>query len=322
MIWGNLIHLSYNMWSDVPPGYAPHLRFDDDLWDELVDDMADARVNMVVLDLGDAVRYESHPEIAVAGAWSIDRLRTELDRLHRLGIEPIPKLNFSAGHDTWLGQYSRCVSTDLYYSVCSDLIAEVAQVFDQPRYFHLGMDEEDARYQRGLQLAVVRQHELWFHDVEFLAQKVTAAGSRPWIWSDHAWRTPDTYYQHMPKDIVQSNWYYTAVFNSPEEPRPRVLPQPDRTGQHTEPVPDDRYLAFLDLDDNSYDQIPTGSTWCGPETFEPLVEFCLNRLDRDRLLGFLQSSWRPTTAEFRTQHLEAIDVLRQSRLKHDPVLTV
>ena len=32
-------------------------------------------MNMVVIDLGDGVKYESHPEIAVKGAWSTTELR-------------------------------------------------------------------------------------------------------------------------------------------------------------------------------------------------------------------------------------------------------
>src|ERR1019366_4725867 len=93
----------------------PFLRFDMSVWDELVRKMADSGLNMVVLDLGDGVKYESHPEIAVRGAWSMSQLRRELAKLRQLGIEPIPKLNFSTTHDTWLGPYSRCVSTETYY---------------------------------------------------------------------------------------------------------------------------------------------------------------------------------------------------------------
>ena len=106
LIWGNLLHLSYNMWRDRPvkeddprqgaTTYQPYLRFDEKLWEELTKRMADVGMNLVVIDLGDGVQYESHPEIAVQNAWSVERLRKELARLRKLGLEPIPKLNFSA----------------------------------------------------------------------------------------------------------------------------------------------------------------------------------------------------------------------------------
>ena len=113
---------------------------------------------MVLVDLGDAIKYESHPEIAVNNAWSTTKLKEELKKMRGMGLEPIPKLNFAAGHDAWLKKYSRMVSTDIYYGVCKDLIEEVSDLFDKPRLFHLGMDEENADDQRYLQLAVIRQH--------------------------------------------------------------------------------------------------------------------------------------------------------------------
>ena len=96
LIWGYLIHLSYNMWLDCDSpdpereyiGYRPYLRFDEDLFHQLLEQMAEAGVNMLVIDLGDAVRYQSHPEIAVEGAWSPAKLREELrEELKRIQRE-------------------------------------------------------------------------------------------------------------------------------------------------------------------------------------------------------------------------------------------
>lgn len=136
MIWGNLLHLSYNMWCDRLPAswgnYRPDqlhnvqvsdtLRFDDSLWRDVTERMAKAGKNMVVIDVGDAIEYASHPEISVKNAWSSTRLGEELARLRSLGLEPIPKLNFSTAHDQWLHDYSRMVSTPVYYKVCAEVI--------------------------------------------------------------------------------------------------------------------------------------------------------------------------------------------------------
>jgi hypothetical protein len=43
--------------------------------------------------------YPSHPELAVKGSWSPEKMKSELARLRALGLEPIPKRNFSASHD-------------------------------------------------------------------------------------------------------------------------------------------------------------------------------------------------------------------------------
>ena len=96
LIWAYLIHLSYNMWGDwknpevKSPYYAcqPFLRCDENLWDELISRMADAGVNVVVIDVGDGVQFKSQPEIAVKNAWPIDKLREKLDRIRKLGMTP------------------------------------------------------------------------------------------------------------------------------------------------------------------------------------------------------------------------------------------
>jgi len=50
-------------------GLRPDLTFDDQVWDTLLKEMAAAGINMVVIDVGDGILYESHPEIAVRNAW-------------------------------------------------------------------------------------------------------------------------------------------------------------------------------------------------------------------------------------------------------------
>lgn len=65
------------------------LRFDDSLWRDVTERMAKAGMNMVVIDVGDAIEYASHPEVSVKNAWSSTRLGEELARLRSLGPEPI-----------------------------------------------------------------------------------------------------------------------------------------------------------------------------------------------------------------------------------------
>ena len=299
MIWANLLHLSYNMWEDrIAPerperGYRPYLRFDEKLWGELLDRMAAVGMNMVVIDLGDGVKYDSHPEIAVKGAWTPKRLRRELARVRKLGLEPIPKLNFSTCHDAWLGPYARCVSTDAYYAVCRDLIAEVIDLFDKPRLFHLGMDEETANHQRFYNHVVLRQFDLWWHDLYFYVKEVERRGVRAWIWSDYVWRHPEAFFRKMPKTVVQSNWYYGRSFS-------RKL----------------NYVkAYLDLEAKRYDQIPTGSNHSLAENFPKTVAFARKNIAPARLLGFLQTPWRPTLRANRRHHIEAVDVVQQAVTK-------
>jgi hypothetical protein len=299
-IWGCLLHLSYNFWVEysspsVFRGYRPYLQFSDDLWKAATEKMVEEGLNLVIIDLGDGIKYESHPEIAVNNAWSVVRLRKELDRLRKMGLEPIPKLNFSAGHDIWLGKYSRMVSTEKYYEVCGDLIEEVVDLFDKPRFFHLGMDEENADDQKYLDYIVVRQHDLWWHDFYFFVNQVEKKGCRSWIWSDYLWHHPEDFFKKMPQSVVQSNWYYKEDFDEKLKP----------------------VKAYVDLERYGYDQVPTGGFYkkdgTGERNILNTVKFCEAKISDAKLLGFLQTVWAPTIEENRKGIMKAIQLIGDAK---------
>jgi len=300
-----LLHLGYNLWDDWPsPGrlkertgicpenvrYEAYLRYDSSVAADLLSRMASAGIRMVVLDLADGVRYKSHPEIAVRGAWTADRLRRELGRIRAMGMEPVPKLNFSATHDIWLGPYSRCVSTDTYYGVCRDLIAEICELFDGPRLFHLGMDEETAGHQRHQRYAVIRQYDLWWHDLYFFVGEVEKHGARAWVWSDYVWHHPREFFSKMPKTVLQSNWYYDTSFST-------RIPY---------------VKAYLDLARHGYDQVPAAAITRSFESFEKTVDFASRHIPRRRLKGFLQTVWHPTLPKWHGVHVRAIEAVARS----------
>lgn len=299
IIWGLLLHLGYNMWADRETPERdlahitarPYLRFDESLWNDLLPAMVAAGVNMVVLDLGEGVRYKSHPELAVRGSWPPEKLHQELIKMRDLGLEPIPKLNFSTCHDAWLGPYARAISTEIYYQVCRDLIQEVIALFDGPRFFHLGMDEETYQHQQLYEYVVIRQFDLWWHDLFFYAEEVERAGVRPWVWSDYVWHHSEMFYKLMPRSILQSNWYYGSEF-----------------GLHV-----DRAKAYNELEAHGYDQVPTGSTWLKLDNLEKTVAYCREAVAPARLKGFLQTVWRPTLEDYRDRHLQAIDCIAKAR---------
>lgn len=310
-IWANLLHLSYNMWVDhTPPPYKDsvffggdcrdsfnwaqqyhsNLTFDKDIWDDLLVKMVDAEMNMVIIDLGDGIKYDSHPEIAVKGAWSISQLKNELKKIRELGLEPIPKLNFSTGHKAWLGPYQRMISTEIYYGVCRDLIEEVCNIFDSPRFFHIGMDEETFLHQKTHQNVVVRQGDLWWHDLYYLVNQVEKQNVRSWIWSDYAWNYPVEFFKKMPKSVLQSNWYYGSQFEKFDNPL------------------NEKYVRLYDqLEENGFDQVPTGSNHSNDINFKRTVSYCDRKIAPERIKGYLQTVWRPTLPACKNAHTNAID---------------
>jgi hypothetical protein len=303
MIYSNLLHLSYNMWGDWdnpkmgPYWFArPYLRFDEKLWNDLLTAMAKHGFNQVVIDLGDGVEYQSQPTIRVKNAWSRAKLKDELKKCRDLGLEPIPKMNFSACHDQWLGKYNRMVASEEYYKVVQDLIEEAIDLFDKPRFMHLGMDEEEPQHQEAFQYALCRRFDLWWHDVLWMFGVVEKAGSRPWIWSDYEWNHKDEFYKRMPKQVMQSNWYRDPVTG----PAKSVY-----GGKIDMTV--DCVKSYVDLDKAGYDQMPTVGNWETPENIYGTFRFARKNLSKEHLKGFILTPWKPTLEETRAIHMDAIE---------------
>ena len=320
-LFGMLLHLGMNMWSDKPVprpegdytgmelykpsqkmlekwgpifwkaerlmGKAAFLRFDEACWRSVTEKMQKAGMNFVMIDLGEGVVYPSHPELAVKGAWTPDKLKGELKRLRQMGLEPIPKLNFSATHDLWLGEYARMVSTPKYYQVVSDLIGDVCEIFGTPRYFHLGYDEEDYHHQMSDSHVVIRQGDLWWHDLLHAVGEVERRGSRAWIWSDKIWHAKDDFLKRMPRSVLQSNWYYLGDFNPKDEHNPVH-------GASLYPM----VHAYDWLEEGGYDQVPCVSSvgdWRVPDYNNPVLtlEYCRERahVASARMKGLLMAPW-------------------------------
>ena len=278
-----LLHIGYNMWHNP----QTELNLNEALWDKTIGLMAEKKMNLLVVDVGEGLVFPSHPELAIEGSWSPGKMRAFITRVNGLGIEVVPKLNFSATHDAWLGVYQRMVETRKYYEVVKDVISDTAEIFSSPRLFHLGWDEETASHQSRQDYAVIRQGELWWHDFLYTVKCAEDAGSRPWVWSDYGWHHP-SYLTRCPKSVVQSNWYYDEAL-----------------GGMSLDKAENRYAnilqLYLDLDKAGFDQIPCGSNWLSGahkreqrsvnDSIVPLVKFCRDNVSPEHLKGFMMASW-------------------------------
>ena len=81
-IRGVLLHWGHNMWGEALPEDVKSItngtlcndrvKFDDALWQQLVDRLVARKMNLVLIDLGEFPVYPSHPELAVKGSRSPD----------------------------------------------------------------------------------------------------------------------------------------------------------------------------------------------------------------------------------------------------------
>lgn len=291
MIWAYLIHLGVNMWrkpqSDrfAIDSYFKELPTEDKAWREITDFIAEKGFNTLIIDLGEGVRYESHPKLATKGAWSKEKLKTELQRLKSIGLTPIPKLNFATIHDCWMGEYGSMPSTPTYYKVVADLIDEVIELFDTPKYFHLGMDEEPCDPNENLDfiqmqdkygITLCRPNKLYFEDINFMADCCLKKGVRPWIWGDCARALPEETIKYLSRDILVSPCYYRSWRQH------ELLNYPFFTTA---------YNAHFIFAENGFEQVPTSATYITSVSPDDMMFFMK---DQPGVKGYMTAPWYRT----------------------------
>ena len=188
-----------------------------------------------------------------------------------------PKLNFSAGHDAWMGEYERMLTTPRYHEVLADLIHEICEVFEGPSHLHLGMDEEMENNQAAYGYSIVRTPDDWWTDFYHMVTCCERENTRPWIWSDRFWHHPEEFAAKMPKTVLQSNWHYWALMG-----------EGGFGGPHGK-----SYHAFFDLEQLGFDQVPTTTTWSTTaNTYQVVSQLTVAGLKN--ICGYMTAPWMMT----------------------------
>ena len=90
MMWSILLHLGTNMWRKKRDNetyykdyeddfvYRDHMHCDRDVWKKITEFLPECGINTVIVDIGDGVILDSHPEIAISGAWTKDEMRADI----------------------------------------------------------------------------------------------------------------------------------------------------------------------------------------------------------------------------------------------------
>lgn len=305
-IRGLYIELGHNMWCQWPTEvmgsdleatrkFLPEvkqpdfeLRCKDEYWKEVTDHAARKGINFLVVDLGEGLCIPSHPELAVPGSWSVEKMQNEILRLNSLGMEVIPKLNFSNTHNGWMKDFQHMVSSKPYYQMCKDVIADVCKIFGNPRFFHIGFDEEDQySLQKRFNYQMMRCGENWWQDFLFISGQVEANGARACMWSDYGWDHPD-FYTRCPKSVVQFPWYYDDGMNGYDaETAPAGIKK--------------KILCYHELGKNGFDVVGCGSNWVSnyrksvgakaDDVMENIVKLTHKVVPAGHLYGYLTAPW-------------------------------
>ena len=179
------------------------------------------------------------------------------------------------------------LGSTIYRKVCADLIDETCELFDSPRLFHLGLDEESDQYQRFDEMSIIRHEKVLFEDYNVLFEACRRNGARPWIWGTYYREHPESFKRLMPKDVVVSNHTYNQY---------KIVP--------TDHFEYKRRMAFVELAELGYDEIPLSSAYYSVYATKDTVHFCRDNVPKERLLGFCTASWYKTNEEYKFSLLE------------------
>lgn len=209
-IRGFLIHLTHY----DPVWYVKKSReqpFDLRVASDIVDAMAEADMNMLVVDVEDGVKFKSHPELKRRYSVPMGTLKSLVERARKAGLEIVPKLNFAQStsqyHNEWFRPHNQGFDSDEYWKLAFELIDELVAECRPERFFHVGMDED-----------MDRSHRQYAAAVRTLAEGVEARGLRPVMWKDNPVICPGIWEaageksraaeKTTPRSVVQVPWGY------------------------------------------------------------------------------------------------------------------
>ena len=245
-----------------------------EVWTRVTSLLPKLGFNTLVIDLAEGVRLDSHPEIATKGAWTKDELREELARLRSIGLDPIPKFNFSPGHSAWMGDWAYRFGTPEFDVFCREIVEETIELFDTPPFFHIGEEEESAAVQHNT-IAITRCPKKKAEDVRFLFDVIMNKGVRPAAWMD-----PDVFEAlegDVPKEVLFFTWNYDAHrdVDTLAEAKPYIQMI-------------HRYATL------GYDVVPTVSTWSWHLNAKEVMKACKKHVPEERIAGYMTASWMLT----------------------------
>ncbi len=203
---GMLIHLTHYdpRWNKEK---ETEERFDHATAEAVIDAMADAGMNLLLIDVEDGVIYKSLPELRKRYSVPMAELGALTLRARRKGLEVVPKLNFSRSplhrHSAWLDPNQADRDSASFWKQGFAAIDEVLTATESST-LHVGMDEDDTRSPEEYCKATMR-----------LYRGLRRRGVRMAMWAEvgHKWRPQERWKEipairELPRDVILMPWSY------------------------------------------------------------------------------------------------------------------
>ncbi len=212
-------------------------RIDYKVAERVIREAARCRLNALMIDVADGVVFRNHRELKRQYSITMAKFKEFVKLGRSLGMEIIPKLNFSKSfhrhhHNEWMRPYNKLKDDREYYRHAFSLMSELIRA-TKPKYFHIGMDED---------------HE---HTPEEYVEKIV--NLRGWLkkrgvktiqWIDIGKRWQKDIEAKMrwavgriPKDVILCHWqYFGREFSEIGWLKRRGYPVLATTGGYTHPA--------------------------------------------------------------------------------------
>ena len=174
--------------------------------------MAEVRMNLLIIDIADAIVYKTLPHLRKPYSVPMSQL-TELAGLARdHGLEVVPKLNFARSprhrHSHWLDPNQSDPDRATFWKQGFAAIDEVLDAVGGARMVHVGMDEDDTRSPEQYAAALTRLYR------GLKRRKVRMA-----MWAEvghESWRPQQRWKEipaikQLPRDVLLMPWSYKSV---------------------------------------------------------------------------------------------------------------
>jgi hypothetical protein len=179
-IRGFLLHITHYdpVWCAAKASEIP---FDLSLSLDIIDRMASVGLDLVVIDCGDGLIYQSHPELTRHYSQRMDVLQQLVHRANHRGIEVVPLLNFAQSgvfqNNHWFHPHHKLFDNEKYWQFAFEIIDELREIIQPCRFFHIGMDEDHWR-----------SHRQYIQAIEALHSGLAKRNLRTIIWNASALR--------------------------------------------------------------------------------------------------------------------------------------
>ncbi len=218
---------------------------------KLIDSAINAGINTICIELEQAFKFESHPEISASWAIEKEKFHDLVEYLRSRQVAFIPLLPTFSHIDYILDAHPEfrelnsnvhCIYAPGLYEFLFELTDEIIEVF-KPNYFHIGHDEALSSYDPRKRHSVFncskcrekKPHEIFVSDINKFHKYFSSRNIRTMMWSD-SMLDPDAFKDAsfaqsgcyggipdelcnaidlLPKDIIMCDWHYEPAREFP-----------------------------------------------------------------------------------------------------------